>query len=198
MLLAFGEVMLRVSPPGYLRLRQALPGTVTASFGGGEANVCASLAILGYPARFLTALPKHGAADAAIGYLRGLGVDTMHIVRREGRLGIYYLEPGANQLGSAVTYDREGSAVSLAGPEEYDFDAALAGVRRVHVTGITPALSECAFQATLELVRRAAKRGIAVSCDLNFRKKLWRWARGSTRGVWPARAWSRSFPTCSW
>ena len=176
MFLAFGEIMMRVAPPGFLSFRQALPGVVEATFGGGEANVCASLALLGRPTRYLTALPKHAVAESLIGTLRGLGIDTGSILRRDsGRLGIYFLEPGANQRSSKVIYDRASSAVSLAGPEEYDFDAALDGVRRVHVTGITPALSENAFRSTLELVRRAAQKGATISCDLNFRKKLWRW-----------------------
>ncbi|HUT87950.1 MAG TPA: sugar kinase [Thermoguttaceae bacterium] len=176
MFLAFGEIMLRVAPPGLMRFRQALPGALDVTFGGGESNVCSSLAILGRPVRYLTALPKHSLADALVGALRNLGIDTGHIVRRDaGRLGIYFLETGANQRSSQVIYDRQGSAVSLAAPEEYDFAAALEDVTRVHVTGITPALSENAFNATLELVRLAAQKGAAVSCDLNFRKKLWRW-----------------------
>jgi len=180
MLLAFGEIMLRVVPPGLMSFRQALPGPLEVSFGGGEANVCSSMALLGRPVRFLTALPKHALADALVGSLRNLGIDTSCILRRdEGRLGIYFLEPGANQRSSKVLYDRGQSAVSLAPPEEYDFDAALEGVRRVHVTGITPALSDNAFRATLEVVRRAKDRGLAVSCDLNFRNKLWRWRPGT-------------------
>ncbi|MFH1921174.1 MAG: sugar kinase, partial [Planctomycetota bacterium] len=176
MFLAFGEIMLRVAPPGFSRFRQALPGPLDVTFGGGESNVCASLALLGRPTRYLTALPKHVLAESLVGTLRGLGVDTGHVLRRDsGRLGIYFLETGANQRGSQVIYDREHSAVSLAGPEEYDFQAALEDVGRVHVTGITPALSENAFLSTLELVRLAAGKGATVSCDLNFRKKLWRW-----------------------
>ena len=180
MLLAFGEIMVRVVPPRLMTFRQALPGPLEVSFGGGEANVCSSMALLGRPVRFLTALPKHAVADALVGSLRNLGIDTSCILRRdEGRLGIYFLEPGANQRSSKVLYDRGQSAVSLAAPEEYDFDAALRGVTRVHVTGITPSLSENAFRATLELVRRAKQKGLSVSCDLNFRKKLWRWRPGT-------------------
>jgi 2-dehydro-3-deoxygluconokinase len=176
MFLAFGEIMLRVAPPGLMRFRQALPGALDVTFGGGESNVCSSLALLGRPVRYLTALPKHALADAVIGGLRNLGIDTGHILRRDsGRLGIYFLETGANQRSSTVLYDRHESAVSLAGPEEYDFHAVLEEVSRVHVTGITPALSENAFNSTLELVRLAAQKGATVSCDLNFRKKLWRW-----------------------
>ncbi len=176
MFLAFGEIMMRVAPPGLLRFRQALPGTLEVTFGGGESNVSSSLALLGRPVRYLTALPKNPMADALVGNLRNLGIDTGHVLRRDsGRLGIYFLETGANQRSSQVIYDRDSSAVSLAAPDEYDFAAALEGVTRVHVTGITPALSENAFQATLTLVRLAAQKGATVSCDLNFRKKLWRW-----------------------
>jgi 2-dehydro-3-deoxygluconokinase len=108
--------------------------------------------------------------------LRGLGVDTGAVLlRKQGRLGIYFLETGANQRSSNVIYDRDATAISQAAPDEYDFDAALAGVHWVHVTGITPALSRNAFESTLELVRRAKQSGASVSCDLNFRKKLWRW-----------------------
>lgn len=180
MFLAFGEIMMRVAPSGLWRFRQALPGPLDCTFGGGEANVCASLAVLGRPARYLTALPRHEVAESLIATLRGLGIDTDHVLRRdEGRLGIYFLEAGANQRSSKVIYDRRHSAVSLATPDEYDFQAALEGVDRLHVTGITPALSDNAFRSTLELVRTAKANGVTVSCDLNFRKKLWRWRPGT-------------------
>ena len=107
MFLAFGEIMMRVCPPGVLRFRQALPGTLVVTYGGGEANVCASLAVMGRATRYLTALPKNEIAESLVVALRGLGIDTSHILRREaGRLGIYFLETGANQRGSKVTYDR--------------------------------------------------------------------------------------------
>jgi len=179
MFLAFGEIMMRVTPPGFARFRQCLPGTVDATFGGGEANVCGSMALLGRPVRYMTALPDNVMADALIGWQRNLGIDTDHILRRAGRLGVYYLETGANQRSSKVIYDRADSSVALAAPEEYDFDAALEGVTRVHVTGITPAISENGFLSTLELVTRAAEQGAKVSCDLNFRKKLWNWRKGT-------------------
>lgn len=180
MFLAFGELMMRVAPPGRLRFAQAMPGAVDVTFAGAEANVCVSLAQLGAPARFVTALPAGPVADAALMVLRGIGVDTSHVVRRGGRLGIYFVESGANQRSSTVVYDRDHSAVSLADPEEYPFEAALEGVRAVHITGITPSLSENAFRATLALVERARRRGAAVWCDLNFRKKLWRWREGTS------------------
>ena len=180
MFLAFGEIMMRIGPGGFLRFRQVLPGKVEVTFGGGEANVCASLAILGRPTRYLTALPGHSVAESLVASLRGLGIDTGCILRRDaGRLGIYFVETGANQRSSQVIYDRHASAVSLAAPEEYDFDAALEGVTRLHVTGITPSLSNNAFRSTLALVRLADQRGVTVSCDLNFRKKLWRWRPGA-------------------
>jgi 2-dehydro-3-deoxygluconokinase len=179
MLLAFGEIMMRIGPGGVLRFRQVLPGRLVATFGGGEANVCAGLAMLGRPTRYLTALPRHAVAQGLVDSLRGLGIDTDCILRRdEGRLGLYFVEKGANQRSSQVVYDRQFSAVSLAEPEEYDFQAALSGVTRLHITGITPALSDAAFRATRSLARMAKDRGVTVSCDLNFRKKLWRWRPG--------------------
>lgn len=179
MLLAFGEIMLRVAPEGHLRFRQTLPGRVDMSFAGAEANVCAALALWGQPCRYVTALPANAITDALVGVMRGLGIDTGHIVRRDvGRLGVYFVETGANQRSSLVVYDRDHSAISLAAPQEYAFAPALEGANWVHVTGITPSLSENAFLATLELVRLASERGVGVSCDLNFRNKLWRWKPG--------------------
>jgi 2-dehydro-3-deoxygluconokinase len=180
MILTFGEVMLRLAPGGLLRFRQCLPGRLDASFGGGESNVACSLALLGDRVRYLTALPDNDMADALIGFLRGMGIDTGTIPRvKDSRLGIYFLETGANQRSSKVTYDRAASAVALAGPDAYDLDRALDGVTWVHVTGITPALSEKAFRSTLALVQAAGAKGATVSCDLNFRKKLWRWEKGT-------------------
>lgn len=182
MFLAFGEIMARIAPEGHLRWRQAVPGRVEVTWGGGEANVSASLAMFGQSVRYLTALPRHAIAESLVATLRGLGVDTGHILWRDkGRLGLYFVEAGANQRGSTVLYDRDHSAVSLAGPDEYAFDAALADVHWLHVTGITPSISECACRANLELVRRAKQAGAAVSCDLNFRKKLWNWRPGTDK-----------------
>ncbi len=182
MFLGFGEIMARIAPEGHLRWRQAVPGRVEVTWGGGEANVCASLAMFGQPVRYLTALPQHAIAESLATSLRGLGVDVDHLLwRDEGRMGVYYVEVGANQRGSTVLYDRQYSAVSLAGPDEYDFDAALDGVHWLHVTGITPSISENACRANLGLVRRAKQAGAAVSCDLNYRKKLWNWRPGTER-----------------
>jgi len=187
MFLAFGEIMARIAPPAQLRWRQALPGSVNVTWGGGEANVCASLALFGRPARYLTALPRTPIAEAVVATLAGLGVDTGRVLwRKEGRLGLYFVEGGANQRGSTVIYDRSESAISLAGPDEYDFAAALAGIKWLHVTGITPAISEAACRSNLALVQQAKAAGVAVSCDLNFRKKLWTWRKGT-----PAKALAR-------
>ena len=182
MFLAFGEIMARVAPEGHLRWRQAVPGRVDVTWGGGEANVSASLALFGQPVRYLTALPRHAISESLTGSLRGLGVDVNHILwRNEGRLGVYFVEVGANQRGSTVIYDRQYSAVSMAGPDEYDFDAALDGVTWLHITGITPSISEAACRTNLELVRRAKRSGATVSCDLNYRKKLWNWRPGTDK-----------------
>lgn len=179
MILGFGEIMMRVAPPDRRRWRQAVPGAVEVTWGGGEANVCASVAMLGQRARFLTALPRHVLSQCVVSSLRSLDVDTSRTLwRDEGRLGVYFVETGANQRSSTVLYDREYSAISLARPDEYDFDAALQGVHWLHVTGITPAISEMAYRATLDLVERAQKKGVPVSCDLNYRKKLWKWRPG--------------------
>ncbi len=176
MFLGFGEVMMRVCPEQRLRWRQALPGRVEVTWGGGEANVCASLAMYGHPVRYLTALPDNPVSRSLEQSLRGLGVDTSHIYWREkGRLGVYYVEVGANQRGSTVLYDRDHSAVSQATSDEYDFDTALEGVKWVHLSGITPAISEAACEANLQLARRAREAGASISCDLNYRNKLWRW-----------------------
>jgi 2-dehydro-3-deoxygluconokinase len=180
MFLTFGEVMARIAPAGHLRWPQTLPGSVQVTWGGGEANVAASLAMFGQTARYLTALPKQPVAEALVTSLRGLGVDVSKIYwRKEGRLGLYFVEVGANQRGSTVLYDRSHSAISLAAAEEYDFEAALQDVHWLHVTGITPAISEAAALANQKLVELAHARGITVSCDLNFRKKLWNWRPGT-------------------
>ncbi len=176
MILAFGEIMARIAPPGNLRWPQALPGSVQVTWGGGEANVCASLAMLGQQSRYLTALPPNPLAESLVSTLRGLKVDVEQILwRKAGRLGLYFVESGANQRGSTVIYDRAHSAISLAEPAEYDFAAALDDVTWLHITGITPAISEAACRANLALAQKAKERGVTVSCDLNFRKKLWTW-----------------------
>lgn len=180
MFLTFGEVMARLAPPERLRWRQALPGAIAVTWGGGEANVSASLAMFGNPVRYATALPRQPVAESIAATLRGLGVDVDQILwRKSGRLGLYFVEVGANQRGSTVLYDRDQSAISLAEPDEYNFDRMLEGVRWLHVTGITPAISEPACRSNLALVQRADAAGVTVSCDLNFRKKLWNWRPGT-------------------
>lgn len=196
----FGEVMLRLCPPRKSRFAQSLPGTLTATYGGGEANVCASLAMLGSEARYLTALPAaNPVAQAFAAELRGLGVDVSRITWSErGRMGVYYAEHGAAQRGSNVVYDRADSTISLLAPEEYDFEAMLAEVAHLHLTGITPALSENACRSTLALAERAAKRGITISCDLNFRKKLWAWRPGVAPRALAEECMERLIPLADW
>ena len=181
---AFGEVMLRLCPPGKKRFAQTLPGQLEATFGGGEANVCASVAMLGGSSRYLTALPDHPVSRAFAAQMRGLGCDVEHICcSKTGRMGIYFAEHGSNMRGSNVIYDRDGSSVALLPPEAYDFDAMLDGATHLHVTGITPSLSANAFASTLAIVKTAAARGMTVSVDLNYRKKLWNWEPGTEKKV---------------
>ena len=143
------------------------------SFGGGEANVACSLAHWGVNAAFVTKLPTNDLAEAAIQRLRGIGVDTRHILRGGDRIGIYFLETGAAQRASNVIYDRASSAISAARPEEFDWPSIFRGANWFHITGITPALSESAAEASIAAVSSAKQAGLQVSCDLNFRKKLW-------------------------
>jgi 2-dehydro-3-deoxygluconokinase len=172
----FGEIMGRLTPPGFQRLSQALPGALDVSFAGAEANVAASICMLGGDAAFVSALPNNVLADACLASLRGRGIQTEHIVRADrGRLGLYFLETGANQRASQVIYDRDGSTISQTGPDQYDWPRILDGAEWFHTTGITPAISELAAQSTLSAVRQAHEAKLTVSCDLNFRKKLWRW-----------------------
>ncbi len=168
---SFGEVMLRLSPPGHLRLTQT--PVLEMTFGGGEANVAVSLAQLGDESSFVTRLPRNDIAEACIQQLRGLGVDTRGIIRGGDRIGIYYLETGASQRASTVTYDRGHSAIAEVDPAELDWPKLLQGATWFHFTGITPAISERAAQATLDAAGAAKRLGLSVSCDLNYRKKLW-------------------------
>jgi 2-dehydro-3-deoxygluconokinase len=171
----FGEIMLRLNPPGFERFLQT-PQFV-ATFGGGEANVAVAVASYGLPARYVTVLPSNPIADACIGELRRFGVDTSYISRGKGRMGIYYLENGANQRPSKVVYDREGSSIALAKPGDIDFKAAFDGAGWFHVTGITPAISQGAAGLAIDAARTARSMGLTVSCDLNFRKNLWKWGK---------------------
>ena len=173
--LTFGEIMLRLKAPGMERL--LTNHTLEATFGGGEANVAVSLANYGMDVGFLTVLPDNPITDACVRELRGFGVDTSRIVTGDGRFGVYYVEGGANQLPSRVIYDRAWSAIAMAKPGDIDWDKAFEGVEWFHITGITPAISESAMALSLESVQEAKKRGITVSCDLNYRKNLWKYAR---------------------
>lgn len=173
--LTFGEIMLRLKAPGKERFFQS--PALEATFGGGEANVAVSLANYGQDAAFLTVLPDNAIADACVAELRSFGVDTTRIVRGAGRMGIYYLENGANQLPSKVVYDRAWSAIAMAAPDAIDWDKAFDGVDWFHITGITPAISETAMELSLLSVQEAKKRGITVSCDLNYRKNLWKYGK---------------------
>lgn len=175
--LTFGEIMLRLKSPGLERFFQS--PMLEATFGGGEANVAVSLANYGMDVSYLTVLPDNAVGDACVQELRRFGVDTSRILRGKGRMGIYYLETGANQRPSKVVYDREGAAIALAGPGDVDWDAAFQGVDWFHITGITPAVSQSAMELSLESVREAKRRGITVSCDLNFRKNLWKYGRSA-------------------
>lgn len=175
---AFGEIMLRLNPPGFERFLQT--PMFVATFGGGEANVAVAVAGYGLPSRFVTVMPpNHPVSDACIAELRRFGVDTSFIVRGKGRFGIYYLEAGANQRPSKVVYDRAGSAIADAKSGDIDFSKAFEGAGWFHITGITPAISAGAADLALESVKKAHEMGLTVSCDLNFRKNLWKWGKSS-------------------
>ncbi|HYK91313.1 MAG TPA: sugar kinase [Acidobacteriota bacterium] len=175
----FGEIMGRLTPEGFLRFQQCLPGVLRVSFAGAEANVAVAIACVGGEVSFVTALPKHPIADACVANLRSLGVDTRYILRtEEGRLGLYFLETGANQRPGNVIYDRAGSAISQTAFKQYPWQEIFDGSDWLHITGITPSLSRIAAEVTLSAVKEAKARLLQVSCDLNFRKKLWRWDAG--------------------
>ena len=167
----FGEIMFRLNPEGFLRLVQADKFEVTVA--GGEANVAVSLANYGLDAAFVSKVPSHEIGDYVIRSLRKYGIDTRHILRGGKRLGIYYVEKGASQRASKVIYDREDSAIAMANPEEFDWDTIFEGAEWFHWTGITPALSDNMVAACLAACKKAKERGITVSSDLNYRKKLW-------------------------
>ena len=170
-IITFGEIMLRLAPTGYERFVQA--AQLEATFGGGEANVAVSLANYGMDAAFVTKLPKHEIGQAAVNSLRRFGVDTSKITRGGDRVGIYYLEKGANQRPSKVIYDRADSAIATAVPADFDWDKIFDGVNWFHFTGITPALSKSAAEICKIAAKTAKEKNITVSCDLNYRKNLW-------------------------
>ena len=170
-IITFGEIMMRLNPEGYLRIVQA--GKFEASYAGGEANVAVSLANYGMDAAFVTKVPAHEVGQCAVNALRTYGVDTEYMVRGGDRLGLYFVEKGASQRASKVIYDRANSAVALSKPEDYDWDAIFEGADWFHWTGITPALGGDLPQICLEACKAAKAKGVKISCDLNFRKKLW-------------------------
>lgn len=171
----FGEIMLRLKSPGAERLFQS--PVLEATFGGGEANVAVSLANFGLDAAFITALPKNDIGAACLAELRKFGVDTSCIEQTSGRMGIYYLESGANQRASKVIYDREFSAIATAKPGTFDWEKIFKGKDWFHITGITPAITQSSADLSLESVKAAKKAGLTVSCDFNFRGKLWKYGK---------------------
>jgi 2-dehydro-3-deoxygluconokinase len=174
-IVTFGEIMLRLSPPGYLRITQA--STFDASFGGAEANVAASLARFGLPVEFVSRLPNNELGENCLAYLRRFGVGTRHIVRGGDRLGIYFLETGAAQRGSKVVYDRSGSSAATIQTGMVDWQQVFEGAGWFHTTGITPAISSSAAEVAIEAAKAARDMGLTVSCDLNYRKNLWKWGK---------------------
>lgn len=170
-IITFGEIMLRLNPPGYLRLVQA--ETLEASYAGGEANVAVSLANYGHQAAFISKVPEHDVGQCAVNALRRYGVDTSLMLRGGERLGLYYVEKGASQRASKVIYDRGGAAFAQSTRSEYDWSQLLEGAQWFHFTGITPALGGELPDICLDAVQACRNKGIPVSCDLNYRAKLW-------------------------
>ena len=184
LVVTFGETMLRLAPPGFERLLQS--PQFMATFGGGEANVAVALAGFGNPARYVTLLPEaNPIADALFGQLRSFGVDITGIVRRKGRMGLYFVEPGANQRPSKVFYDRENSAIALSKPGDIEWKKVFEDATWLHVTGITPALSQSAADLAMEGLQAARTSGLTISCDLNYRRNLWKYGKRAT-DVMPA------------
>ena len=170
-----GEVMLRLKSPGFERLFQS--PMLEATFGGAEANVAVSLAQYGVDARFISAVPANNVGDACIAAIRAFGVDTSMIRRAGDRLGVYYLESGANQRPSRVTYDRSGSAIAEAKASDFNWDAIFDGADWFHISGVTPAISASAAELSIQAAKAARAKGITVSCDYNYRKNLWKYGK---------------------
>src|ERR1700712_9841 len=170
-----GEVMLRLKSPGFEKLFQS--ASLEATFGGAEANVAASLAQFGVDARFVSAIPANNIGDSCVAALRAFGVDTSMVLRQGERLGIYFIESGANQRPSRVTYDRAGSSISTARAGDFDWDAVFDGADWFHVSGVTPAISATAAELAITAARTAREKGLTVSCDYNFRKNLWMYGK---------------------
>ena len=169
--IGMGDLLLSLSPPGYLRFGQAT--TFDAFYTGAEANVCAALAQFGIPTELLTSVPENDIGKTAVSMLRKFGVGTKHIVYQGDRIGVLYLEKGASQRPSKVIYDRKHSAICQTRPEDFDFDTIFANADWFHITGITPALSDMAPALCLAACQKAKAHNLTVSCDLNYRKKLW-------------------------
>lgn len=174
-IVSFGEIMLRLKSPGAERLFQS--PAMEATFGGGEANVAVSLANFGLDAAFVTVLPENAVADACVAELRRFGVDTSSIIRGGDRLGIYFLESGANQRPSTVIYDRANSAIATAGANAFDWPNIFENAGWFHISGITPAISQSAADLSLAAVKAARQAGLTVSCDFNYRAKLWKYGK---------------------
>lgn len=192
-IVTFGEIMGRLASPANLRLRQTR--NIEVTYAGAEASVAASICNYGGNARYITALPKHALAEAAMDSLRAVGIDTQYVLRTdEGRLGLYFLETGANQRPSNVVYDRADSAISITPADAYEWENIFKDAQWLHLSGITPALSKNAAEATLIAAQKAKDAGALVSIDLNFRGKLWNWdsnfsakglAQKTMRGILP-------------
>jgi len=174
----FGEIMLRLTPPNFLRFVQAR--SFDAIYGGGEANVALALANFGVPVDYVTRLPANAIGDACLNYVRQYGVGTSKIVRGGERLGIYFMEMGAAQRGSEVIYDRANSSLATIEPGMVDWDKIFSDACWFHWTGITPAISKGAAETCLEAAKKAKEKGLTVSCDLNYRAKLWKWGKTAT------------------
>ncbi len=182
-IVTFGEIMLRLSPPGFQRFVQAR--SFVALYGGGEANVATSLAGFGLPVEYVTRLPQNEIGDACLNYIRQFGVGVKHVVRGGNRLGIYFLELGSAQRGSKVVYDRADSAFAAIEPGMINWETLFTDADWFHWTGITPAISKGAADVCLEAAETASRMGLTVSCDLNYRSKLWKWGKTANE-VMPA------------
>ena len=174
-IVTFGEIMMRLSPPRFVRFTQATSFDVT--YGGAESNVAVALANFGIPVDYVTRLPKNDLGDACLNFIRQFGVGTDKIIRGGERLGIFFNEIGAVQRGDKVIYDRANSAIATIEPEMIDWTAVFSNCRWFHWTGITPAISQGAAEVCLEAVKKAKEMGLMVSCDLNYRNKLWKWGK---------------------
>lgn len=180
MIVTFGEIMTRFSPPGFARFGQAMPGTLKVNFAGAEANVAVGIATLGGMVRFVSAIPSNPIGDACVAHLRSQAVDTGCIVRTEaGRLGVFYVEAGINQRAGNVVYDRADSSFATTVGSVYDWDAIYADAEWLFLSGITPAVSETAMMAAKVAVEQARKRSIPVAFDINYRSKMWKWRDGT-------------------